>query len=193
MNALLGIFIGGRGLRMGGVQKALLIAPDTGETLIARSLRIAREAELEVVLLGAAELGAQAAGALQLPDASSGIGPLAGLQSLLKHAGERNAICLACDMPYVTAELLGRLARASASKQPQVLAPRNPKTGKWEPLFARYQSPTVAPLLADALAEGERSFQGLFRRLTVAELPFDPSERAQLRDWDTPEDMREDD
>lgn len=193
MSTVLGIFIGGRGLRMGGVQKALLIAPDTGETLIARSLRIGREAGLEVVLLGAAELGAHAVGALQLPDASAGIGPLAGLQSLLTHAGERSAICLACDMPYVTTDLLSRFVNATArptSKQAQVLAPRDPVTGKWEPLFARYQSPTVAPVLATTLAEGERSFQGLFRRLTVAELPLDPSERAQLRDWDRPEDMR---
>jgi molybdopterin-guanine dinucleotide biosynthesis protein A len=48
----------------------------------------------------------------------------------------------------------------------------------------------VAPLLASALAEGERSFQGLFRRLTIRELIVNELERAQLRDWDTPEDMR---
>lgn len=187
---LIGILVGGRGQRMGGVQKALLRAPD-GETLIARSQRIAREAGIEVVLLGAAELGAQAQGALQLPDAAAGIGPLAGLHSLLVHAGERAAICLACDMPYVTAELLARLAREPV--EAQVLAPRDPVSGKWEPLLARYESPSVAPVLARALAEGERSFQGLFKRLHVVEMSLGASERAQLRDWDSPEDMRQPD
>jgi molybdopterin-guanine dinucleotide biosynthesis protein A len=94
-------------------------------------------------------------------------------------------------MPYVTAELLARLAHEPVDAQ--VLAPRDPASGKWEPLVARYQSPSVAPVLARALAEGERSFQGLFKRLHVVELSLHASERTQLRDWDTPADMRQPD
>lgn len=184
----MGICIGGRARRMGGVQKALLIAPDTGETIVARLLRLGREAGHEVVLLGAADLGAHAAGVPQLPDAAPQIGPLAALQSLLGYAGQRDALCLACDMPFVQRELLERLTR---ERDADVVAPRDIVTGKWEPMFARYRSATVAPLLARALAEGERSFQGLFRRLTVRELSLNARERAQLRDWDSPEDMRE--
>lgn len=190
---VMGICVGGRGSRMGGVNKALLRAPDTGETLIARLIRLGREAGHEVVLLGAAELGAESAGALQLPDAAPDLGPLAGLQSLLAHAADRAALCIACDMPYVSAGLLARLATEPPRALPMavdVLAPRDAATGKWQPLFARYQSATVAPLLTRAWAEGERSFQGLFKRLTVRELILDELERAQLRDWDTPEDMR---
>lgn len=207
---VMGICVGGRGRRMGGVQKALLCAPDTGESLVARLLRLGREAGHEVVLLGAAELGDAVSGVAQLPDAAD-IGPLAALQSLLTYAGGRDALCLACDMPFVTSELLARLAGESSRALPagvaphapdgersaggqrelaDVLAPRDHASGKWESLFARYRSVTVAPLLEHALLEGERSFQGLFTRLTVAELLLDPRERAQLRDWDTPEDMR---
>jgi molybdenum cofactor guanylyltransferase len=185
---VLGICVGGRGLRMGGVQKALLRAPDTGESLVARSVRLGRELGCEVVLLGAAELGAAAAGTLQLPDAAPGLGPLAGLQSLLTHAGDQAALLLACDMPYVTRALLARLLHEPA--EGAVLAPRDPGSGKWEPLCARYQSASVAPVLASALAQGERSFQGLFQRLNVRELSLDERERGALRDWDTPEDMR---
>jgi molybdenum cofactor guanylyltransferase len=197
---VMGICVGGRGLRMGGVQKALLRAPGTGETLVARLIRIGREAGHEIVLLGAADLGAEAAVAVQLPDAAPDLGPLAGLQSLLEYAGDRSAICVACDMPHVSAPLLARLAseplqvEASApharAVDQHVLAPRDAASGKWDALFARYQSASVAPLLARAWAEGERSFQGLFKRLTIRELMLDELERAQLRDWDTPEDMR---
>jgi molybdopterin-guanine dinucleotide biosynthesis protein A len=184
---LLGICIGGRGSRMGGVQKALLRAPDTGETLIDRTLRLARETGYEAVLLGAAELGDSARGVQQLPDAMPELGPLSGLASLLAHAGDRAAVCLACDMPYLTAPLLSRLAREHA--EASVLAARDPASGKWQALCARYRSEEVLPILQAAFAAGERSFQGLFRRLTVAELALNQAENAQLRDWDTPEDV----
>jgi len=173
---------------MGGVQKALLATPDGRETLLGRTLRVGREAGCELVLLGAAELGADAEGVPQLPDFAPDVGPLAGLASLLRAAGDRPALCLACDMPFVTPALLGRLVH----EQPDapVLAPRAAGTGKWEALFARYDAARVTPLLEEALAQGERSFQGLFRRLNVRELALSPQERTALHDWDTPEDMR---
>jgi molybdopterin-guanine dinucleotide biosynthesis protein A len=109
------------------------------------------------------------------------------LASLLEFAADRSALCLACDMPFVSAALLSRLSLEPCAAQ--VLAPRDPQTGKWEPLFARYQSPSVVPVLQRALDEGERSFQGLFKRLTLSELRVSPAERATLRDWDTPDDV----
>src|SRR5262249_15353526 len=129
-----------------------------------------------------------ARGLPQLPDALPEQGPLVALSSLLHYAGDRPALCLACDMPFITPALLERVAKA----QPEavVLAPRESGTRKWKALCARYASRVVLPVLTAALAEGERSFQGLFRRLAVQELLLDPSEHAQLRDWDTPEDMR---
>lgn len=172
---------------MGGVQKALLPAPDGSGSLVARLIRMGRAAGLEVVLLGAADLGDQAAGVLQLPDFACDVGPLAALSSLLTHAAARPALCVACDLPYVDAALLDRLA----TEQPDamVLAPRARDGGKWESLFARYDSRRVAPLLAAALAQGERSFQRLFRRMSVRELALNAREQRALRDWDTPDDM----
>src|SRR5688572_10259852 len=128
-STILGICVGGRGSRLGGVQKALLLAPDTGETLIARSLRLARETGHEAVLLGAAELGESARGVRQLPDATPQLGPLSGLLSLLEYAGDRGALCIACDMPYLTSTLLSRLA--CEEPEATVLAPRDAATGKW--------------------------------------------------------------
>ena len=184
---VLGIFIGGLGTRMGGVQKALLRAPGGTETLIARALRVAREAGCEPVLLGTADLGDEARGVLQLPDRAPDLGPLAGLASLLDHAGDRPALCLACDMPYVSTALLARLGNEHANAS--VLAPRDIASGKWQALCARYASPLVAPVLAAAMAEGVRSFQALFGRIPVTELPLTRAEHAQLRDWDKPEDI----
>jgi molybdopterin-guanine dinucleotide biosynthesis protein A len=185
--ALLGIFVGGRGARMGGAQKALLRAPGGAETLVARALRVARVAGCEPVLLGAAELGDDARGVVQLPDRAQGLGPLAGLASLLDYARDRPALCLACDMPYVSSALLLRLVNESPDAL--VLAPRDAASGKCQPLCARYASARVAPVLAAAMAEGVRSFQALFGRMTVSALPLTRAEHEELRDWDKPEDI----
>jgi molybdenum cofactor guanylyltransferase len=185
---VLGIFVGGRGSRMGGRQKALLTTPDGLETLLERTLRIARQAGLPAVLVGRAELGAPFEGLVQLPDADACAGPLAGLSALLEYAGDRHALAVACDMPYVSAGLLRRLAEA----QPEavVLAPRDAATGKWQPLFARYAPRSVSGVLAREIAAGARSFQAVFRALAVEELELSSAEASSLRDWDTPDDMR---
>ena len=70
-----------------------------------------------------------------------------------------------------------------------MLAPRDPDSGKWQPLFARYDAPRVLPVLRAEIARGARSFQSVLRVLPVAELALSDVERAQLRDWDEPADM----
>ncbi|HLK45630.1 MAG TPA: NTP transferase domain-containing protein, partial [Acidimicrobiales bacterium] len=105
-----GIFVGGRALRMDGRPKGLLEAPDGG-TLVERSSNLLRNLGAEIVLLG----NADAYGAVGLPilaDDPVDIGPLGGLVSLLRFAGRRPALALACDMPYVSGRLLQRLLDA---------------------------------------------------------------------------------
>jgi molybdopterin-guanine dinucleotide biosynthesis protein A len=190
-SVVMGILVGGKAKRMGGLQKALLQPPHTqpaDATLLAMLLRLGRAAGLEVVLLGQAELGPAAQGVLQLPDAEQGIGPLAALASLLTYAAQRHALAIACDMPYVTPALLERLL--TEAPKATLLAPRDPATGKWQAMFARYHSPQVRPLLNATLSSGQRSFQQLFDRASATELALTISEQSQLRDWDTPEDMR---
>jgi molybdopterin-guanine dinucleotide biosynthesis protein A len=187
MSPVLGIFVGGRGRRMGGVQKALLRVPGDAEPLLSRLARRGRDAGLEVVLVGSAELGDAAGGMLQLSDAVPGIGPLGGLSSLLAFAMDRPALAIACDMPFVSSALLIRLAREAP--EAALLAPRDPLTRKWQAMFARYASARLRPCVQAALERGEHSFQTLFERAPNVELLLDPSEHAQLRDWDTPGDL----
>jgi molybdopterin-guanine dinucleotide biosynthesis protein A len=186
---VMGILVGGQASRMGGVQKALLRPPHgaAADTLVAALARMGGAAGLDVVLLGQASLGPAALDLPQLPDAEPGLGPLGGLSSLLAYAAERRAVAIACDMPYVTPALLARLL--NEAPEAELLAPRDPGTGKWQALFARYD-PQLRPVLTAALADGERSFQRLFARIQVTELVLTAGEHDQLRDWDTPEDMQ---
>src|SRR5262245_46707347 len=115
---VLGVLAGGRGRRMGGIDKARLRAPDSGEPLLERLLRLGRDAGLRCVVIG----GSAPQGTPLLHDHPSGIGPIGGLAALLSYAGERAAIALACDLPYLTAALLARLM--SAQTEAPVVCPR---------------------------------------------------------------------
>jgi molybdopterin-guanine dinucleotide biosynthesis protein A len=187
VSALLGIFVGGAATRMGGVAKGLLPARDSGEPLVVRLARLGRELGCEPVLVGRADAYVSVlAGVTALADAPAGIGPLGGLGALLAAAGSRRAIAVACDMPFVSGALLGRLAREPFA---MALAPRADAT-RWQPLCASYDATQVSPRLAAALGRGVRSFQALFADLDVTELRLSAAEQAELEDWDTPDDVR---
>jgi molybdopterin-guanine dinucleotide biosynthesis protein A len=167
---------------MGGVAKGLLSAP-SGETLVARWRRLFAELGWTCVFVG--QHDAYAAIEIErLADDPPGIGPLGGLSALLARAGEGRAIAVACDMPFVSVELLSKLA--SHPSRAAVLAPRRGEL--WEPLFARYDAPRVSTS-AQKRARGDRhSLQGLLDEVGADVLPLDEREWNELRDWDRPED-----
>jgi molybdopterin-guanine dinucleotide biosynthesis protein A len=185
--AVLGIFVGGQSRRMGGGHKGLLQAPSSAETLIARLARIGREVGLEPVLVGSAALDSLEVTLPSILDHEPHVGPLSGLSAILEYSPSQPCIAVGCDMPRISAALLSRLLRESPGAP--VLAPRDHATGKWDPLFARYEPSVVQPVLTRALAAGARSFQALFRELSVTELALSDAERGEIVDWDTPADI----
>jgi molybdopterin-guanine dinucleotide biosynthesis protein A len=187
--ALLGVFVGGSSSRMGGHPKGRLAAPDTGEPLVERLVRLGREAGLEPVLVGdAAGYGDLAPDTARIADDPPGVGPLGGLSALLDHAGERHAVAVACDMPHVTARALAELAAHPADEP--VVAVRKGPDAPWEPLLARYHAPRVRPAVQRALARGVRSFQKVLGELEVHAVRPDELGPSVADDWDTPDDCR---
>jgi molybdopterin-guanine dinucleotide biosynthesis protein A len=138
----------------------------------------------QVVLVGAhaAYVGV---GVRMLADDPVGVGPLGGLKSLLVDAGDRDAIALACDLPYVTAALLARLAEDAAdygAVAPQV-------DGLWQPLCARYRPSACLPILVELLKSRKYGLHRIFDALgdRALPLPLNREESLELRDWDTPD------
>jgi molybdopterin-guanine dinucleotide biosynthesis protein A len=177
-----GIFVGGRGRRMGGLAKGLLPAP-SGETLVARWRRLFAELGWTCVFVGQHDAYA-GIDIERLADDPAGIGPLGGLTALLARAGEGRAIAVACDMPFVSVELLSKLA--SHASRASVIAPRH--DDRWEPLFARYDAPRVSNTAQLRIRRAEHSLQGLLDEVGTDILPLDDREWSELRDWDRPED-----
>jgi molybdenum cofactor guanylyltransferase len=181
---------------MGGRPKGWLLAPPSPEgarvSVLERTVALARERCDDVVLVGRAEAYAAwrlGVGVGVIDDATgaraTGGGPLAGLVALLEYAAEGAAIALACDMPYVTREMLARLA--TFAPDAAAVAPRD--AGNWSPFFARYDAARVGGLARTKLEEGERSLRAVLDAVDTRELPLSPDELPALRDWDAPEDI----
>jgi molybdopterin-guanine dinucleotide biosynthesis protein A len=178
---LAGLFVGGRSSRMGGRPKGLMRSAD-GTTIAERSLRFLRSLQVPVVLVGAAKAYASL-GVPAIPDDPEGIGPLGGLIALLRNAPER-ALALACDMPFISRSLLERLLEDRGAP---VLAPWH--DGLWEPLFAIYRPARVLGVAQARAAAGIHSLQGLLDQVAAVRLKLSPTELAELRDWDSPDDL----
>lgn len=189
---LVGIFVGGRGSRMGGVAKGMLKAPDSEATLVERLRAELVHAlpDAELVLVGAAEAYADV-GLSALSDEPSGVGPLGGLIGLLAYAKQRgatHALALACDLPRVGGALLRRLASEAPHKSALVITQGEVKN----PLLARYAVAHALPAARATLSVGKRSLQAVLERLGdgVAIMPLTAAEAATVDDWDTPEDVQ---
>jgi len=174
-----------------GEHKGLLPIPGGAEPIVEALVRRAREAGFDPLLVGDATPYAHLAeDVMRIADDPAGAGPLAGLQAALRHAlstGRSRVVTVACDMPYVTPEALQQVRdhRSEAT----VVAPRGGPDAPWEPMLARYDAARLTDALADAISQGQRSFQKLFASIEVEALPLTPAVERALRDWDTPDDV----
>jgi molybdopterin-guanine dinucleotide biosynthesis protein A len=190
LSLVVGLFVGGCGARMGGVVKGNLPGPG-GERLLERLVGECAKAlpNSVPVLIGDAAAHSDL-GLRTLADAPAGIGPLGGLRALLLHAKESGAwgaLALACDLPYLSAPLIARLA--TESPEALFVAPR--EGALWHTLVARYSVLSLSAVDA-TLAAGERALQRVVGRLGdhARVLALTPAELDELRDWDTPDDVR---
>jgi molybdopterin-guanine dinucleotide biosynthesis protein A len=174
---LAGIFVGGRASRMGGIAKGLLLAPD-GAPIVQRTRRLLEEVGADCVLVGA-HAGYSDLGLEMLEDDREAEGPLAGLLALLERARGGTAIAIACDMPFVTTELVRRLVDAPPAP---IVAPRREL---WEPLCARYASRDVLGPARELARRGERRLQHLLDVVGARALALGPEDEDALVDWDT--------
>ncbi len=155
--AILAILAGGRGERLGG-EKAM--APLGGRTLIEYPLDAARGADLETVVIAkrSSALPPLAERVLYEPDSPRH--PLCGVITALEFATTRSpapaVLLLACDMPFVTSELLGWLAVLEGTATAVV-------GGRSQPLLARCL-PAQLPVLREAL-DARRSLRASFAAL----------------------------
>jgi molybdopterin-guanine dinucleotide biosynthesis protein A len=184
-----GIFVGGRGSRLGGLAKGLLKFPGDTATLVERLTQKLHDAGVDTIVLVGKHPAYVATHLSAIADAADGLGPMAGLLSLVRHTlglGRTYALAVACDMPYLDVSVLQALCRQS----PEAVA-LVPKRDSLEPLCARYHAAAIEPLLAQRLSGRNLSIVAMLRGLHAGciELPIDRDLAASLNDWDEPDDL----
>lgn len=141
-----------------------------GRTLIERTVDVARSISTDVVLLGEPlfEMPAALAGIEVLPDRFAGIGPIGGLDALMTSRMGRDCVLLACDMPWISEQVLARLT-ATAGAFDAALPRTASSTGceaRLHPCCAMYRASARGAVVA-SIDAGEFAMMVLLDRLRV--------------------------
>ena len=154
MDSLIAVLAGGQGERVGGAKPSLLLG---GRPLIDYSVSAGLEAGADVIVVAKPDTALPPLEAPVLREPEEPRHPLCGIVAALREAGGRAVIVVGCDLPFVTAELLGWLG---GLPEPFAVPELN---GRLHPLLARYSPGLLAPL--ERALEGRRHLQEVVREL----------------------------
>lgn len=110
-----------------------------------------------------------------LPDTIADGGPAAGLLAAHDFASEAAWLVVACDLPLLDTDTIGRLVAAREEKR-DATAYSSPVDGKPEPLCAIYEPAALGRLAAQAAAGGSLSPRDLLAAGDTALLPAERPE-----------------
>ncbi|WP_153099807.1 molybdenum cofactor guanylyltransferase [Paraburkholderia hayleyella] len=184
------LLAGGRGTRMGGVDKGLQLlhgeplaqhvltrlAPQTGPLLINANRHLA-----DYTALGAPFAATVVSDTLAgFPGPLAGFpGPLAGLLAGMRAATTELMLCVPCDTPFLPTDLALRLMEALEASEADIataLTCNRDGQHALHPVVALVRT-ALADDLAASLASGERRVRAWYARHTLATAHF-PDERA---------------
>lgn len=144
------ILAGGKARRYGGVEKGSLVVEG-------RSIRDRQLDALTAITTHVLVIGGDA-----IPDRVPACGPLGGLYTALLEGNTDATLVLGCDMPYVTAPLLGHLCALAAGAD--IVVPHTDRG--YHPLCAVYTRACLDPI-ARRLASGHLKMTDLFDDVRV--------------------------
>jgi molybdopterin-guanine dinucleotide biosynthesis protein A len=168
------VLAGGRGSRMGGVDKGL--QNHRGMPLALHALlRLQPQVGTSMVSANRNLSAYEAMGVPVWPDSVEGYaGPLAGLLTGLEHAETPWLVTVPCDTPDFPTDLVERLAAAAVAQDAEIAMAATLEDGRLraQPVFCLLRTELVESLVA-FLHTGERKFGLWACRHRKIELPFD--------------------
>lgn len=193
-----GILVGGRGQRLGGVDKARLPLPaaaggggESGEsgaaprTTLERLVHCLQDHVVTVLLAGRVTQSYPEVACRMVQDAAVDAGPLAGLVALLRAAPVPWCWLLACDLPRLDPSLVHRLAQARRAATPIVVLET---AHGLEPTAALYHR-SILPEAEASLQRGELSLRRLIDRLPHTRLALSAASADSLFNVNQPHDL----
>jgi molybdopterin molybdotransferase len=172
------ILAGGRGSRMGHVDKGLQLL--RGSPMVAHVLGRLAPQVASVAINANRNLTEYAAfGVPVWPDEMTGFaGPLAGLETGMRHCASAFLLSAPCDSPFLPADLAPRLFEALLAQDADLAVAFTQEPGMRKqphPVFCLVKT-SLLPILSAYLAEGGRKMDGWYANLKVAEVLFEQSD-----------------
>jgi molybdopterin-guanine dinucleotide biosynthesis protein A len=170
------ILAGGRNTRYGALKALESVG---GVRIIDRVIDALGQITSSIVLIANDAAAYGSVGLRIRPDAQEGLGPLAGLYSALRWAEEekrRGIFAVACDMPFVSVDLLRELTARSEANTVDVVAPESGSRRGLEPLCA-YYSVRCLPAIGAALARADLRLIGFHGAVRVERVPLEIVQR----------------
>lgn len=186
------ILAGGRGSRMGSIDKGLV--PLAGKPMVAHVLeRLAPQVQRMLINANQNQETYAALGMPVWPDAMPDFaGPLAGLQTGLMHCDTPYLVTAPCDSPFLPTDLVARLAQALQTQDADlaVAVTGEGATRQPHPVFCLAKA-SLLPHLTAFLEGGGRKVDRWYATLRVAEVHF--ADEAAFRNINTLAELREHD
>ncbi len=169
------ILAGGRGSRMGEVDKGLQIFQQ--QPMVAHVLaRLAPQVDTIIINANRNIKTYEAFGHRVVPDAIDGFaGPLAGLHIGMKHATTALIATAPCDSPFLPLDLVARLQTALTTNNADLAVAKT--FNQPHPVFCLTRASLESHLHA-FLESGQRKIDKWYASLNVVEVAFDDNEAA---------------
>lgn len=188
------ILAGGRGMRMGGVNKGLQILRN--EPMVAHVLRRLAPQLGQISINANQDLDLyEQFGCPVISDVFSGYaGPLAGLHAGLTSCSTAYLATVPCDSPFLPTDLIMKLAQSMQNEQAQLavaVTPASPGEERhWQqqPVFCLVKS-ELKSHLASFLSQGGRKVSDWYADLHIVEVPF--TDIADFRNINTRAELEE--
>lgn len=159
------ILAGGRGQRMGGVDKGLM--PLAGKPMVAHALAALRPQVATIMINANRNLDQYATLGCQVTADAIGdyYGPLAGMASAMELAATKYVLTVPCDSPLMANDLAARLYQALSQGNAEISVAHDGE--RLHPVFALLQC-DLLPSLREYLQRGERKIDHWFARHKLA-------------------------
>lgn len=176
------VLAGGRGTRMGGIDKGLV--PFDGEPMALRALRRLQAQVSHAMISANRHLDRYRRFGVpvwpdMLPDYA---GPLAGISSALHHCRTPYLVTVPCDVPLFPDDLVARLAQAMAGGECEIAmacSPEDNRSGQpgWrkQPAFCLLRA-SLLPNLLRFTEQGGRKIDGWVSRHATTLVPFETAQ-----------------
>lgn len=175
------ILAGGRGQRMGGIDKGLMAL--VGKPMVTYVLDALRPQVATIVISANRNLDQYAAFGCQVASDTAGeyCGPLAGVASAMEITETKYVITVPCDSPLVAHDLAARLYRALSQENADISVAHDGE--RMHPVFALLRH-DLLPSLQEYLQSGQRKIDRWFahHKLVIAYFTDEPDTFVNVND-----------